>query len=162
MSWTRASWEALLLDLFRQSAQIRPFGVKNLSARFLSHLVHFRVLALPDTWVANQLTLQKKKLGLGERDLEPDEELKETHLLPRRPALIQDQRLVSALEEVHQGLAEGLGVQPARIRDPEEDDRSVTRDLLLKTEPIALVSLLCSHNSSLPYVEVANQLWERM
>src|SRR5690606_23295150 len=121
---------------FRQSEQIRPRGVKNLSARFFRHLVHLRVLALVDIDVSKQLTLQQKKPALVIGRLEATEELNQAHLLPGELPLVQDQGLVTTPEELHQCLPQGLDVQPAGVGYPEVENGSLGGDVLLEPEPV--------------------------
>lgn len=149
MSWTRFEWEALLLDLLRQSEQIRPRGVKNRSARFFLHLVHSRVLALVGNAVSFQLSLQKKKPALVERGLELTEELQERHPLPGELPLIKDQGLIPTPQVAEEDFPEELSVQPARVRDAEVDDCPVLRDVSLEAESVACASLLRVHDSSM-------------
>jgi hypothetical protein len=130
--------------------------VKNLSALFFRHFVHCRVLER-DT-VSIQLTLQKKKPVLVEAGLELTEEFNELHLLPSEGTLVQYQCLESTLQVANEDFPEGLSVQPARVRDPEVEDRSGTRDVPLESEAVVVRALVRLHVSSVHPVKVSNQL----
>src|SRR5690606_15324638 len=114
--------------------------------------------------VSLQLTLQKKTLAFDVSGLKPAQELQDAYPLSREPAMVQDQSLVTALEEPEERFPEGLHVQPAGVRDPEVKDGSLRGDVLLESETVALAlrALVRLHVSSVPHVEVSFQLRGKM
>src|SRR5690606_20370148 len=114
--------------------------------------------------VSLQLTLQKKTLAFDVSGLKPAQELQDAYPLSSEPALVQDQSLVTALEEPEERFPEGLHVQPAGVRDPEVEDGPLRSDVLLESETVALAlrALVRLHVSSVPHVEVSFQLRGKM
>lgn len=111
-------------------------------------------LVLEADTVSNQLALEAEKPALLIRGLEATKEVEKTQLLLNPPGLTQDQGLVSTAEVLDQNLTEDLRVQPAGVRDTEEENRFLPDDVLLDSEANGpCSSLRCVHISTIRVCE---------